>query len=405
MRVSERMVFESLVGHMQRQSASLLRLQDQVSSGKAVSRPSDDPIKHAQILNYDTTLAAADQYLRNIGDAEAWISTSEGAVSSAQDQLIRARELALQLISGTNSPEDRAYAAREVSEIFDHVVAVGNTVHDGRYVFAGYETSTRPFLAQGRYTGTALALPVTVGAGTNDLTLSVDGVSTTVTLTNAVYATGASLAAMVEGVVNADPTLQAAGRSVTVTFDTDHLVITSDATGGTSAVNPTAGGALAGVGLAAGTAEAAGTYLGDSNEMRVLTGARESVIKNFPGDRLFQGVGVSGGVDILAAVAGLQAALQNNDIPGMETALTDLGTAMEQLNGERALLGARLNGMESTVAVFENLKVVASRFRSETGDVDLDRAVSDLVFQQNMLQATRAMASRLVDTSLLNFLR
>ncbi|MFZ5861396.1 MAG: flagellar hook-associated protein FlgL [Nitrospirota bacterium] len=405
MRVSERMIFESLVGHMQRQSAAVLRLEDQVSSGKKINQPSDDPIKHAQLLNYETTLASADQYLRNIADAEAWISTSEGALSSAQDQLIRARELALQMINGTNTPEDRANAAREVSEIFDHMVAVGNTVHDGRYVFSGYETSTQPFVVNGRYTGTALAFPVTVAPGTDDLTLSVDGVSTTVTLTSGAYATGASLATMVESVVNADPTLAAAGRSVSVTFDTDHLVITSDATGGASAVSPTAGGALAGLGLAAGTNEPAGTYLGDSNEMSVLTGAQESVVKNLPGDRLFLGAGVSGGVDVLSAVAGLQIALQNDDIPGMETALTDLSTAMEQLNSERALVGARLNGMDATVTTFEDLKVVAARFRSETGDVDLDRAVSDLMFQQNVLQATRTMASRLFNSSFLNFLR
>lgn len=405
MRVSERMIFESLVGHLQRQSASLLRLQDQVATGKAVNRPSDDPIKQSQILNYDATLAAAEQYVRNLSDARAWMSVSESALASVQDALVRARELALQLINGTNAPEDRANGAREVKELFDHVVAVANTVHDGRYVFAGYETSTRPFLDQGRYVGTTVTLPVTIGAGNDGLTISVDGVSTAVTLTNGVYSTGAALAAMVQSVINADATLQAAGRSVTVTFDTDHLVITSDATGGTSAAAPTAGSALADLGLAAGTGQPAGTYLGDSGEMRVMTGAQTSVVKNLPGDRLIQGAGVAGGVDILAALAGLQSSLETNDVTGLEAALAELSTAMEQINGERALLGARLNGMDATDATFEDLKVVATRFRSEIGDVDLNRAVSDLVFQQNVLEATRAMAGRLLDTTLLNFLR
>lgn len=410
MRVSERMIFESLAGHMQRQSASLLRLQDQVASGKAVNKPSDDPIKQSQILNYETTLATADQYLRNIGDAQSWVSVSESVLASVQNQLGRARELAVQLANGTNTPQDRANGAREVKEIFDHLVAVANTVHDGRYIFAGYEISTRPFVDQGRYTGTTItvptiATPTIIGAGNNGLTIVVDGVSTTVTLTNGAYATGAALATMVQGVVNADAALQAAGRSVTVTFDTDHLVITSDATGGTSAVSPTAGSSLAGLGLSAGTGQPAGQYLGDSAEIQVVTGTQTTLVKNLPGDRLFQGVGVSGGVNILTAVAGLQSALETDNLTGMETALTDLSAATEQVSGERTLLGARLNGMDATQAIVEDLKVMAARFRSESGDVDLDRAVSDLVFQQNILQATRAMASRMFDSSLLDFLR
>jgi flagellin-like hook-associated protein FlgL len=210
---------------------------------------------------------------------------------------------------------------------------------------------------------------------------------------------------MVQGVVNADAALQAAGRSVTVTFDTDHLVITSDATGGTSAVSPTAGSSLAGLGLSAGTGQPAGQYLGDSAEIQVITGTQTTLVKNLPGDRLFQGAGVSGGVNILTAVAGLQSALETDNLTGMETALTDLSTAMEQVSGERTLLGARLNGMDATQAILEDLKVMASRFRSESGDVDLARAVSDLVFQQNILEATRAMASRMFDSSLLDFLR
>ncbi|MBI3608258.1 MAG: flagellar hook-associated protein FlgL [Nitrospirae bacterium] len=405
MRVSERMIFESLVGHMQRQSASLLSLQDQVASGKAVNKPSDDPIKQSQILNYDTTLATADQYLRNIGDAQSWVSVSESVLASVQNQLVRAHELALQLVNGTNTPEDRANGAKEVREIFDHLVAEANTVHDGRYIFAGYETSTRPFVDQGRYIGTAITVPVTIGAGNNGLTIAVDGVSTTVTLTNGAYATGAALATMVQSVVNADAALQAAGRSVTVTFDTDHLVITSDATGGTSAVSPTAGSSLGSLGLATGTGQPAGQYLGDSAEIHVITGTQTTLVKNLPGDRLFQGTGVPGGVNILTAVGGLQSALETDNLTGMETALTDLSTAMEQVSGERALLGARLNGMDATQAMLEDLKVVAAQFRSESGDVNLDRAVSDLVFQQNILQATREMASRMFDSSLLKFLR
>ena len=128
---------------------------------------------------------------------------------------------------------------------------------------------------RGNYTGTAItapssAAPLSIITGTNDtLTVSVDGVTSgTITLTGAAspgqaYTSGAALAQEVQAKINADATLQSAGLTVSATFDTitNRVVLTSNGTGASSAVNVTGGNARTSLGLLGGTSTAAsGTY-------------------------------------------------------------------------------------------------------------------------------------------------
>lgn len=510
MRVTEQMIFSTIAAQLQRKTAALLKIQEQVATGKAINRPSDDPIGYTQILNFETTLAMTAQYLRNISQADTYLLTSESALQSVQDQLARAHELAVQMANATYTAADRANAASEVRQIYDQLISVANTSIGGRYIFAGDQISTRPFVSQGQSIGTPITLPVTIVAGTNDaLTIEVDGVSSTLTLPAGIYATGSDVASMVQTAVNSDPTFQTAGLSVTIQYDTDHLVITSDSVGGissvvltggnsltslglnsgyigtpitfpvdlssdtlditvdgisstvtltdgtfttgaalatqlqtdinsdptfvgagitvtiqfdtdhvvittnssgpTSSVLPTAGTGtvLADLGLASGisNSQPAGSYHGDSEEIPVLIGDGAEMITNLPGDRLFQGIGLSGGVDVFASVAAFQVALETNDTAAIQTALTDLSAAQEQMSGERTLLGARLNRTEATAATLEDFKLTMTKLKSERGDVDMTRAISELIFQQFALEVTQASAARLFEASLLNFLR
>lgn len=128
---------------------------------------------------------------------------------------------------------------------------------------------------KGNYTGTAITAPtadapISIITGTNDtLTVTVDGTTSgTITLAGAAspglaYSSGASLASELQNKINADATLQAAGRTVTVAYDstTSRFVITSDSTGSNSAVDVTGGTARSTLGLVSGTSTAAsGTY-------------------------------------------------------------------------------------------------------------------------------------------------
>jgi len=398
------MFFNAIADRMQRQNERLFRVQEQVSTGKNINRPSDDPIGQAAITQSDKTLSEVDQFLRNISQVDTALSLGESPLQSIEEQLLRARELAIQAANATNNSVDRDNMAKEVRELYDQIVTVANASHGGRYLFAGTETTTIPFVRQGDYTGTAVTLPVTIDGTNNQLTLSLDGTTSTITLPAGANATGAALATMLQTAINADATFTTANLSATVNFDTDHLVVQSNAIGGTSNANITGGTAQTVLGLAAGTNRSVGTYLGDSGESRIAVEKNNTVIKNIPGDRLI--IGTGGGTNVLSAVAGLQIALETNNIAGIQTALTNLDNASNQVSNERVTLGSRLNRISRTAEVLEDFKIVVRRLKSDQEDVDLTNVISELVLEQNALEASRSLASSIFSApSLMDFLR
>ncbi len=156
------------------------------------------------------------------------------------------------------------------------------TFHDYELRFSGPSNysivdATTGTGIRGNYAGTAITpptvdAPLSIATGVNDtLVVSVDGTASgSITLSGAAapgqpYSSGAALAAELESKINADSTLAAVGRKVTVSFDstTNRLVLQSNSVGGTSAVDVTGGTARAALGLSSGISTAAsGAYSG-----------------------------------------------------------------------------------------------------------------------------------------------
>ena len=184
---------------------------------------------------------------------------------------------------GTPSVATRAVSANQGTAAINGSAITANsllTFHDYEIRFSSATAysivdATTGATIRGNYTGTAITMPsadnpLSIVTGTNDtLTVAVDGVTSgTITLAGAAspglsYSSGAALAQEVQNKINADATLQAAGKTVAVTYDTtsNRLVITSNDTTTASAVNVTGGTARTSLGLIAGTSTAAsGTY-------------------------------------------------------------------------------------------------------------------------------------------------
>src|SRR3990170_6829738 len=140
MRVSNKMLYDTVMGNMQRNSEKLMELHDGVSSGLKINKPSDDPAGAAKVINYNSAISKAGQYQRNIDNGTAFLNATESAVSSIQDILQRAKELALSALNGTNSAGDKKIMAKEVEQLYEQVRHVANSRYDNRYIFAGFKT-------------------------------------------------------------------------------------------------------------------------------------------------------------------------------------------------------------------------------------------------------------------------
>lgn len=279
MRVTELQTFGVLANHLARARARALEFQEQVSTGKLVRTPSDDPSAFNQIALDKASIAAIEQRRRNIVFGQTRLDLSDKMLSQVTASLSRAQQLAVQFRTDTHGPAERLIGAAEVRQLFAQLQQSANTGLNGQPIFGG--TSTH-----GRATGVTISTPATLTNGANDtLVVTVDGVTSgTVDLTSGTESlTGAQLAARLQSRLNADAALMNAGKSVTVTFEGDRLVIASDSHGPSSSVTVTGGTGLATLGFNGGSATTGGVPF-------ALTATVKASAGNTGGARAGQGV-------------------------------------------------------------------------------------------------------------------
>lgn len=148
MRVTHRMITTQVMTNLNSITARLLRVQDMLSSGKTLRRPSDDPVKLNHVLLLRTSIRKLEQYTQNAEDGASWLNLTDTSLNQATTLLQKIRTLAIQGANGTLTPEDRMMLATEVEKYLEELIGVGNTSYAGRYIFAGTETLTVPFALQ-----------------------------------------------------------------------------------------------------------------------------------------------------------------------------------------------------------------------------------------------------------------
>ncbi len=145
MRITNSMLTAQTLRDLQGNYAAMAQAQEQVSSGKRLNRPSDNPPDAQQAIKYNQVFASVGQYLRNVQTAQNATATAEGALSSAGDAIQRLKELSLEAANGTLSASDRQGVLAEVNQLADQLVSLANTKNGDDYVFSGQKTSTAAY--------------------------------------------------------------------------------------------------------------------------------------------------------------------------------------------------------------------------------------------------------------------
>lgn len=145
MRVTNRMLGEGFLINLRKNLRNMQRIQNQLSTGKEVYRPSDDPFKVARAMTLETAIGRNVQFERNMEDSLGWVENNDSVLGAAGDVLQRIREL---LVSGANSSQGRTEhkaIEEEVRQLVTSLAEIGNSNYDGRYVLGGQKTTTPPF--------------------------------------------------------------------------------------------------------------------------------------------------------------------------------------------------------------------------------------------------------------------
>jgi flagellar hook-associated protein 3 FlgL len=159
-------------------SNRLAALQNEMSSGNAITRPSDNPGGTVQAMQLQGQLARNTQYTTNSNDAIAWLSTADSSYTQSVDVLQQARTLVVQALNtGANDTSSANAIAKQISGLRSTLLGLANTTYNGRPVFGGTTASGTAYDANGNYVGDSGSVTRQIGQGA---TVSVSAVGTSV---------------------------------------------------------------------------------------------------------------------------------------------------------------------------------------------------------------------------------
>jgi flagellar hook-associated protein 3 FlgL len=118
----------------------------QMADGKRIHKPSDDPIGVRIQMNLKSQSEAIDSHISNIDKSLGFLYTSDSTLSQVTENLQQAKALAVQGGNDTLDAAERKGIAEQVDQLLNRLIDLGNTQYDGRYVFAGTATTTKPFV-------------------------------------------------------------------------------------------------------------------------------------------------------------------------------------------------------------------------------------------------------------------
>jgi flagellar hook-associated protein 3 FlgL len=397
MRVTNDTLRMAFLNALQTAQRRLAETQNQVSTGKRINKPSDDPLAAARIGQLDASLARLDQYQANGIIARNQLGLEEEALAQVIDNLQRVRELAVQANNATLDNADRAAIAGELRQRLDSVLALANaTDASGRYLFAGLSEDTRPFV---------------LGAG---------GVS-----------------------YNGDHgqrSLQVSDERLVAVNDSGADVFQRIPSGnGTFSIAAGAGNTGTAI-LGAGTVVDAGAWVRDTYTITFLTpgtyevrdggGALVVAGAHAPGESIaFAGIDIglggtpaagdsftvtpSASKDVFSTLNELIAALEtpvtgpasraalHNDVGQL---LNDVDQSTGHMIDARTQIGARVRAIEQEASLNEGFTVQLTETLSEIRDVDYAAALSSLSQQLFGLEAAQQTFARVQGLSLFKFI-
>jgi flagellar hook-associated protein 3 FlgL len=272
------------------------KFEDQLATGKKITKPSDDPVVAMKGMYYRSNLTEVEQYKRNLSELYLWMDNSEAGIDQANSALQRVRELTLQGKNDTNSPDDRKAIAREIDQLKKSLAATANTQVGGRYIFHGTDvmkpvvTSEEPVVVAGNLTNEEI----------NNYQVEVS-------------------------------------RGVFMRAN----------------VNPA----------------------------------------NVFNQEMFD------------KVQKIQDQLESGDPQGLDQLLNDLDNVMNTLSAERSELGARYNRLEMVESRLGQQEVMATKVLSDNEDADIERVIMDLKSQESVHRAALSVSARIIQPTLMDFLR
>jgi flagellar hook-associated protein 3 FlgL len=166
-RITPQMITSSTLNNINSSLAALERTTNELSSGKTILEPSDNPYGASRVIDLQSQLDGLSSYATNAQEGIEWENTASSAMSNMNNVLQSVRQLLVQSSNGTYNQGDRESIATQVQQLTEEVKQDANTQYAGQYVFSGTKTATAPYNqgAEDAYQGDSGTVTRAVGPG------------------------------------------------------------------------------------------------------------------------------------------------------------------------------------------------------------------------------------------------
>lgn len=437
MRISSGMIFDAGINAINNQTASLLHTQQQVSSGRRILTPADDPVAAARALDVTQAKDITAQYALNQDSAKSALGLEDAQLSGVSEMLTRVKELTVQAGNATASSSDRKTIAIELRSIFDQMFGIANSRDSsGQYMFSGGMGNTQPF------TGTADTVVSYNGdngqrklqlSASRQLEVSDSGndVFQHIVTGNGYFATASAGSNSGSGIIDtgtvSDPTKwnssNKGNMQVKLWVDTGGTIGPANTT--YYDLIDTATGFSKFTGAASAQGGAGNTYT------HVFTGGQQIPLSQDTAGPAFDygaSVTITGAPatndsftispganqSVFATMSKLILSLESSSTAtaaGSAKLTSDVNSALtniDQVNSNilrvRSAIGSRLNEVDSLASVNSDLNLQYQQTLSTLQDVDYTKAVSDLTRMQTQLQAAQKSFVQVSQLSLFTYI-
>ncbi|CAM3349233.1 flagellar hook-associated protein FlgL [Paenibacillus lupini] len=315
LRVTQTMMSSQMISNITGNLNNMSKLQNQISTGKAINKPSDDPVGITFALRYRGEIASNDQYTDNADAALSSLEYMDTTIGQATDIVQRFRELMVKGANGTLEQTSLTAIQTEVSQLYNQMVEIGNSQFNGKQMFNGEQTGVKPYS-----------------------TLGLDQASDPL----------------------ADPPVLKAISNQTDTGSIQYEL----SPGMTMDVNMTGN-----------------DVFGASNESDTTS------------DNLFQ---------LMHRAYNM---LGSGDQEGLNGLLGQIDTRMNNMLTARAQIGARVNRVEIIQSRLSDVDVNLQQMQQKVEDVDMAQAITNMTTLENVYQASLSAGAKIIQPSLVDFLR
>ncbi|MBN1141284.1 MAG: flagellar hook-associated protein FlgL [Deltaproteobacteria bacterium] len=151
MKATQGTTYRNLQAELNRQTLKLNNLRNMVSTGKRITRASDDPSAISPVLEARKQIRLNDTYLNTLGMAQDKLKVQDTYLEQGVNVLVRAKEVAVNAVNATLDSQSLSTLADQIVSLRTELVDAGNAQVEGKFIFAGYNETVRPFAVNAGY--------------------------------------------------------------------------------------------------------------------------------------------------------------------------------------------------------------------------------------------------------------